>query len=303
MADAHKRRFDAVCVWKFDRFARSLSHLLRALETFKALGIEFISFSELPTTEPLWKYVESLNPFTCDAALAVLAQLREPSTGDRSKYPMLEPVLITRDAILGYKGIRRRGRERQLLLARIHDEMELLRGLQFDVESYSAFDASTRRWEKASWQGDRLFDIVRVEVTQHGLCGGRQHIEVAWRVRAGQWAYWWLNPQSRVYLGKLARTLLELDHRNNRGPEVVAKKIGTRLVFLYHALRRPKTPLKLTIGNLLEDVGELVKPDVRDQNWAARTRKNFDDAVIVLGPGDTFTQGIGILHDVQWPRG
>jgi DNA invertase Pin-like site-specific DNA recombinase len=36
MADAHRRRFDAVVVWKFDRFARSVSHLLRALETFKA---------------------------------------------------------------------------------------------------------------------------------------------------------------------------------------------------------------------------------------------------------------------------
>jgi DNA invertase Pin-like site-specific DNA recombinase len=31
MADAHRRRFDAVVVWKFDRFARSVSHLLRAL--------------------------------------------------------------------------------------------------------------------------------------------------------------------------------------------------------------------------------------------------------------------------------
>jgi DNA invertase Pin-like site-specific DNA recombinase len=34
MADAHKRLFDVVAVWKFDRFARSVSHLLRALETF-----------------------------------------------------------------------------------------------------------------------------------------------------------------------------------------------------------------------------------------------------------------------------
>jgi len=37
MADAHKRRFDVVAVWRFDRFARSVSHLLRALETFNAL--------------------------------------------------------------------------------------------------------------------------------------------------------------------------------------------------------------------------------------------------------------------------
>jgi len=46
MADAHKRKFDCVCVWRFDRFARSVSHLLRALETFRTLGIEFISYSE-----------------------------------------------------------------------------------------------------------------------------------------------------------------------------------------------------------------------------------------------------------------
>ncbi len=45
MADAHRRRFDAVVVWKFDRFASSVSHLLRALETFTALGIEFVSLS------------------------------------------------------------------------------------------------------------------------------------------------------------------------------------------------------------------------------------------------------------------
>src|SRR3984893_8181494 len=53
MADAHKRCFDVVCVWRFDRFARSVSHLLRALETFDALGIAFVSLSEqMDTTTP-----------------------------------------------------------------------------------------------------------------------------------------------------------------------------------------------------------------------------------------------------------
>lgn len=56
MADAHKRRFDVVCVWKFDRFARSVSHLLRALESFQSLGIEFISFTEaIDTSTPVGK--------------------------------------------------------------------------------------------------------------------------------------------------------------------------------------------------------------------------------------------------------
>jgi DNA invertase Pin-like site-specific DNA recombinase len=68
MADAHKRRFDAVVVWKFDRFARSVSHLLRALETFKSLGIEFISYSEqMDTCTPTGKMI-----FTVLGAVAEL---------------------------------------------------------------------------------------------------------------------------------------------------------------------------------------------------------------------------------------
>lgn len=68
MAAAHKRRFDVVCVWRFDRFARSVSHLLRALETFKALGIDFVSFSEqMDTSTPAGKMV-----FTVLGAVAEL---------------------------------------------------------------------------------------------------------------------------------------------------------------------------------------------------------------------------------------
>jgi len=68
MADAHRRRFDAVVVWKFDRFARSVSHLLRALETFKALGIEFVSLSEqVDTSTPTGRMI-----FTVLGAVAEL---------------------------------------------------------------------------------------------------------------------------------------------------------------------------------------------------------------------------------------
>jgi DNA invertase Pin-like site-specific DNA recombinase len=68
MVDAHKRRFDVVVVWRFDRFARSVSHLLRALETFQALGIEFVSLSEqMDTSTPTGKMV-----FTVLGAVAEL---------------------------------------------------------------------------------------------------------------------------------------------------------------------------------------------------------------------------------------
>jgi DNA invertase Pin-like site-specific DNA recombinase len=68
MADAHRRRFDVVAVWKFDRMARSVSHLLRVLETFGTLAIHFVSLSEaIDTATPAGKMV-----FTVLGAVAEL---------------------------------------------------------------------------------------------------------------------------------------------------------------------------------------------------------------------------------------
>ena len=58
MDDAKKRRFDAVLVARFDRFARSTRHLVLALEEFNALGVDFISLSEsIDTSTPMGKMV------------------------------------------------------------------------------------------------------------------------------------------------------------------------------------------------------------------------------------------------------
>ena len=44
MSDAQRCRFDAVLVWKIDRFGRSLKHLVNSLADLSAYGIAFISF-------------------------------------------------------------------------------------------------------------------------------------------------------------------------------------------------------------------------------------------------------------------
>jgi DNA invertase Pin-like site-specific DNA recombinase len=54
MADARKRKLDAILVWRFDRFARSTRHLLLALEEFRGIGLQFISYQEnIDTGTPL----------------------------------------------------------------------------------------------------------------------------------------------------------------------------------------------------------------------------------------------------------
>ena len=54
MNDAKKRRFDVVLVWRFDKFARNTQNLILALEYFKNLGIDFVSYQEnIDTSSPL----------------------------------------------------------------------------------------------------------------------------------------------------------------------------------------------------------------------------------------------------------
>ena len=249
----------------------------------------------LPTPEALWNLVEQLNPFTADVALAVLAQLCEPSVGRKPQAPFLEPVRITADAILQYKGIRRWGGERRLLHERVFEEMERLRGLHFDVDKYPERHPTTGKWDPhgVSWQGDRLFDIVKVDLYQESLFGDREHIAVSWAVRAGQWAHWWLNAQGRVWVGRMARILLEFDHREQRGAAVMAKKIGQRLVLLGDILP-VGTPITRRIDHILEDIGELPTPDQRPRNWLGRTRNRVEAGLDLL-------QEAGVCA-VGWPE-
>ena len=68
MKDARARKFDVVVVARFDRFARSVSHLLRALEEFSHLAVDFVSLSEsIDTSTPMGKMI-----FTVLGAVAEL---------------------------------------------------------------------------------------------------------------------------------------------------------------------------------------------------------------------------------------
>jgi DNA invertase Pin-like site-specific DNA recombinase len=68
MQAARMRAFECVLVWKFDRFARSVAHLLQALEEFNHLGIRFISLQDqIDTQSPMGKAM-----FTIIGAMAEL---------------------------------------------------------------------------------------------------------------------------------------------------------------------------------------------------------------------------------------
>ena len=78
MGDAKKRKFDAVLVWRFDRFARSTRHLINALEEFKNLGIDFVSYQEnIDTSSPLGGAIFTI--------ISAVAQLERDIIAERLK--------------------------------------------------------------------------------------------------------------------------------------------------------------------------------------------------------------------------
>jgi len=61
-------QFQSVAVWRFDRFARSVKHLITALEQFRSLNVGFISLQEqFDTSTPI-----GLAMFTIIGAMAQL---------------------------------------------------------------------------------------------------------------------------------------------------------------------------------------------------------------------------------------
>jgi DNA invertase Pin-like site-specific DNA recombinase len=103
MSDAHRRRFDVVVVWKFDRFARSVSHLLRALDTFRVLGIEFVSLSEsLDTATPAGRMVFTVLGAVAELERSLIAErVRAGLRNARAKGKRLgrPPVVLDATAI------------------------------------------------------------------------------------------------------------------------------------------------------------------------------------------------------------
>lgn len=105
LGNAHRRYFDTVVVWRFDRFARSTRHLLSALEEFRSLGIQFISYQEnIDTSSPMGQAL-----FTMVSAVAQLERdlirervtagiRRAKSMGKRLGRPtrIADPSAITR---------------------------------------------------------------------------------------------------------------------------------------------------------------------------------------------------------------
>jgi len=85
MADAAKRKFDCMTVWKIDRFGRSVLHLNQQLAALTSRGVRFIATSQSHDTD-------EKNP-TSRLLLQILASAAEfEREMIRERYPASEPL-------------------------------------------------------------------------------------------------------------------------------------------------------------------------------------------------------------------
>ena len=75
LADARRKRFDVVVVWKIDRLGRSVPHLLSVLTELQALGIGFVSLQEaLDTKTPAGRMVFTFLEAVAEFERAIIAE-------------------------------------------------------------------------------------------------------------------------------------------------------------------------------------------------------------------------------------
>jgi len=239
-------------------------------------------------------FVESLNALTADVLIMVLAELCTPGVGNKSKFPLLNPVAISAKTLTKNKNITGWGTQRAAFRDRIVDEISKISRIRCDVIQFPGWDPALGRWNPkgVSITGDAILDISDVSSAPRWGEQTTLSNDKVWLVRAGQWSQWWLNFQGKVWTSPIPNELILFDHRLNRGVDVLAKKIGMNTHFLWGAFRN-RQRIDRRIGHLLEDIGELPDSWSRDNHWAGRLRDRFEEALFRL-------QEKNVIGEIYW---
>ena len=110
--ECRKRSVDAVVVYRYDRFARSLRQLVNALEEFRALGIDFVSLHEgVDTSTPNGRLVFGIFASIAEFERELLrARVRSGLASARAKGKHLGRPRVGVDSFSRIAALRAQGR-------------------------------------------------------------------------------------------------------------------------------------------------------------------------------------------------
>jgi hypothetical protein len=237
-----------------------------------------IKVSVIGEAEDAWADIASYSTLTLDCAVAVLACLASDAFRASTAAPRCEPVWLGAPALLIAKSYKRFGAERAAFAAAIDTEIDRLMRLRFEIISYPAFDPVARKWSKAgvSRAGVSLF-----EQAEEAPSRDRHDCHRGKPLRFGAWAQHWLNAGGAMWVSPLSQAILQLDHRNNRGADALAKKIAVLLSLNWGAARKSHE-LRVEIRTLLRRVGELRRPGATPIAHAGRLADRLEEALLRL---------------------
>lgn len=249
--------------WEENQFGGSLRferrHISGTGSTWRA-SIDALSGD----TSELWEVIEGFSPLHVQVFLFLLAKMGDPR--NKARYPLLEPFVINADEILKAKNIKRRGKYNDALLQDIAKCLEDEARLKIDVSNVLIHGRRERL------QNVALFEIAERYSEQYTLEGGKDKYFRGWLVRPGMWARYFFSQENKTvyWVSAMARTLMELDHRDNRRADGIALKIAARYLVVPGGTNYKEGPITLKVADFLAGIGELLSESDRPNNWANR---------------------------------
>lgn len=257
--------------WHENQFSGD-PQFLKRLPTWRGGSMMGFFEAQARNAAELWAKVEAVDMLYADVYLGILGALGDPR--NKAHFPLLTPVIINSDQLLEYANIRRHGHNRDLLKIRIaEDVIPFLKELTVDIRGIPYGNRTV------SIPNCKVFDIVEVYEDLLPFPGEPQRKAVGWAIRAGMWANYWFQESGRYWVSAMSRLLLTLDHRQNRRPEMLAKKIGLLLLTVEGGTDSRNYSLIKSVRELLAVIGELPDDRHRGTHWASQLEQALREAL------------------------
>jgi hypothetical protein len=232
-----------------------------------------------------WLEIESYSALTLDVAVALLAGLVSDPFRQSTCAPRREPVALGAAAVLNAKTYRRFGAERAAFAAAVDAERAKIERLRFDLVAYPGFDPQSRKWrhEGITRSGLALLEAPSDEMIDEQPIAANDRRACAFErpVRLGAWAEHWLNSAGAMWIAPLPQAILQLDHRENRSADGLAKKIALILTLSFAAARDTQT-LRMPMRALLRRTGLLPRLNANHPAHSGRIADRVEEALLRL---------------------
>lgn len=225
-----------------------------------------------------WAQISAFTNLTLDVAVSILAALASEAFRNVTAAPRREAIWLGAPAVLAAKNYKRFGDERRRFADDVDAELMRLLQMRFEIINYPAYDPAVGGWNRAGVvrRDVALFERAPAFAVPDAFDCGRSV-----PLRFGAWAEHWLNASGPIWLTPFPQALLQLDHRDNRGPDGLAKRIGTLLSLNWGAARRTKE-IRMELRVLLRRLGELRRPSAGSIQHVGRLADRVEEAILRL---------------------